>query len=295
MLPKIRGEYVFNCKMESVSFIGTGGVCDVVFYPKDEEDLVHFLQNKPPDLPALCLGNLSNTIISDGGFRGCIIILTRFMNDIEFNENYVRSEAGAMLNSVIAKCIENELSCCERLFLIPGTIGGAVAMNAGVPDFEISDVLIEISCISHKGQKFSLKRSEIDMQYRSGNIPENLIITSATFEASRRAVPALNSIIDEIAKKRISSQPLGQRTLGSTFKNPPGHKAWQLIREAGCSNLKIGQASVCNLHANFLTNTGDATSEDFIRLIRLIKKKVFEKSGIYLEEEIIFVGEIETK
>jgi UDP-N-acetylmuramate dehydrogenase len=291
MLPEVRGEYIFNYRMRNISFIGTGGICDVLYYPSDAEDLAHFLQNKPDDLPILCLGNLSNTLVSDDGFRGCIIILSKFMRRIEFGENCVHSEAGVMLGTLIAKCVENGVSCCERLFCIPGTIGGAITMNAGIPNFEISDVLIDISGISHEGQRFSLKRSEINMQYRNGNIPKNLIITSATFRTSRNDIQNLKSNIDEISQKRKLSQPLGQQTLGSTFKNPPGYKAWQLIRGAGCDNLKVGRAAVCNVHSNFLINTGNATSSDFIELIRLIKKMVLEKSGILLEEEIIFVEE----
>jgi UDP-N-acetylmuramate dehydrogenase len=292
MFPKVRGEYVLNHKMKDISFVGTGGNCDVLFYPKDEEDLAYFFRNKPHDLPILCLGNLSNTLVSDKGFCGCVIILSKFMRCIEFGENYVYSEAGAMLNTLITKCVENGMSCCERLFCIPGTVGGAIAMNAGIPDFEISDVLIGINCISNEGQKVSLKRSEIDMQYRNGNIPKNLIITSATFRTSKKTtLHNLRSMLDELAKKRMASQPIGQRTLGSTFKNPPGYKAWQLIMEAGCSNLKVGHAAVCDFHSNFLINTGNATSADFIELIRLIKKNVLAKSGILLEEEIICVGE----
>ncbi|MDR1288964.1 MAG: UDP-N-acetylmuramate dehydrogenase [Holosporales bacterium] len=291
MLPEIRGEYIFNRKIKEISFIGTGGICDILFYPKDEEDLAHFLHNRSYDLPIICLGNLSNTLVSDEGFRGCIVILSKFMRNIKFGENYVYAEAGAMLGRFITECVENGISCCERLFCIPGTIGGAIAMNAGIPDFEISDVIIDINCINYEGQKFSLKRSEIDMQYRNGNIPKNLIITSATFKTSKKTEQELNSTLDEIFKKRSSSQPMGRQTLGSTFKNPNEFKAWQLIREAGCDNLKVGQASVCDLHANFLINTGDASSAEFIELIRLIKEKVFEKSGILLEEEIIFIGE----
>ncbi|MDR1476423.1 MAG: UDP-N-acetylmuramate dehydrogenase [Holosporales bacterium] len=291
ILPQIRGEYKFDFPLKRLSFIGTGGLCDLLFYPKDEEDLIYFLQNKPSNLPIICLGNFSNTLILDNGIRGCVINLSKFMTRTEPCEGYIRVDAGASLNSVIKLCIEYGISCCEKLFLIPGTIGGAIAMNAGIPEFEISDGLIDINCVNHEGKKFILNRSKIDMQYRKGNIPKNLIITSATLAIQREDKLILTSTIDNLSKKRMTSQPIGQQTLGSTFKNPAGLKAWKLIRKAGCENLKIGQASVSELHSNFLINSGDANSSDFLDLIRLIKDRVLISSGILLEEEINIIGE----
>jgi UDP-N-acetylmuramate dehydrogenase len=290
-LPTIRGKYLFDFNLKNISFLKVGGKCDVLFLPQDESDLVHFLKNKPKDLKITILGNLSNTLILDGGIRGCVIILKNTFSDINFFDKKAKVGGGITLEKFIEKCLKKGLSSCEKLTCIPGTIGGAIAMNAGVPDFEISDVLLAVNALSLSGEPIILEKNDLKMTYRNGNIPKDLIITSAILKITAKPKIELDELIKTIRKDRKNSQPIGQRTCGSTFKNPPGMKAWKLIKEAECDKLNIGGAKVSDVHCNFLINVGNATASDFVALIKTIKNKVFEKTGVTLEEEIITLGE----
>ena len=289
-LPKIKGEYKLDFPLKDLSFFKVGGNCDVLFIPKDEDDLMFFLKNKPIDLPVTCLGNISNTLILDKGVIGCVVSLLPHLNKIEFFENHATIEAGATLTKFVKKCIENGLSSCENLFCIPGTVGGAIVMNAGIPGFEIADVLVSVNCIDQSGNKMTLHKNDLKMEYRNSNLPKNLIITSAVLKVVKKSKEELELIIKNIMQKRRNSQPIGQATCGSTFKNPEGFKAWQLIKESGCDNLQVGGAVVSDIHCNFLINKGNATAIDFRNLIDLIKESVLKKTGILLEEEIITIG-----
>lgn len=289
-LPDIRGEYKFDFSLKELSFFKVGGNCDIFFVPKDENDLSDFLMNIPKELPIICLGNISNTLILDGGIEGCVINLIGSLNKIEFFEGCVKVGAGVILAKFIKECTKNDVSSCENLFCIPGTIGGAIIMNAGIPNFEISDVLISIDCVDMHGNKCTFKKDELNMSYRNGNIPKDLIITSATFKTSYKPEAELNAVIKEILSKRIKSQPIGKATCGSTFKNPEGLKAWQLIKDSGCGTLNVGDAIVSDVHCNFLINNGNAKASDFRKLIDTIKEKVFDKTGVLLQEEIITIG-----
>jgi UDP-N-acetylmuramate dehydrogenase len=288
--PLIRGEYVFNFPLKDISFLKTGGTCDILFYPKDITDLVCFYQNKPSELPDMIIGNLSNTIIPDEGIRGCVINLSKFMTAVRFVDEYVEIDAGANLSKFIKLCVEREISSCEKLFAIPGTVGGAVVMNAGTPDFEICNSLISVTCFDTNTKTLvSLQKSQIGMTYRNGNIAKGFIVISAIFKTLKMDKVKLKRIIKDILIKRQQTQPIGEATCGSTFKNPPGHKAWKLIKDAECAELSVGGASISKLHANFLINSGNATSSDFVKLINIIKNKVYAKTGILLEEEIIIL------
>ncbi|MDR1233950.1 MAG: UDP-N-acetylmuramate dehydrogenase [Holosporales bacterium] len=285
------GEYYFDVPLLDFSSIKTGGVCDVLFYPKDEDDLINFLCNNHPSKPVICLGNMSNTLVLDGGIRGCVVNLSKFMTNISFNKTYVNVQAGASLNTFIIDCVSRNISCCEKLYCIPGTIGGALFMNAGIPGFEISDVLIEIRGVDHHGKTYNFKRHELNMEYRNGNIRKDFIITSATLKTTPSDKDKLELILNEILEKRRRTQPIGCQTLGCTFKNPDGYKAWKLIMDAGCGGMSVGGACISDIHMNFFINSGGATSLDFIHLIKLVKDRVFQETGIMLEEEIIIMGE----
>ncbi len=289
-LPNVRGEYKFSFPLKDLSYFQVGGSCDVFYTPADEEDLCYFLMNKPEDLPITILGNISNTLVLDGGVEGCVINLMNSFNKIKFLEDKVKVGAGTMLPKFIRECVNNCVSSCEQLFCIPGTIGGAVAMNAGIPGFELSDVLISVDCLDMAGQSIQIARKDLDMRYRRGNLPKGLIITSAIFAASHNPQEDLESIIKEIAEKRRRTQPINQATCGSTFKNPTGHKAWELIKRVGCSSLSVGGAFVSDVHCNFLINKGNATANDFVKLIEIIKEKVHKETGVLLQEEIIIIG-----
>lgn len=289
-LPQISGIYKFNFPLKNLSFFKVGGNCDILFFPQDELDLIHFLKNKPQNLPIAVLGNISNTLISDKGFRGCIIKLDK-LNNIEFYNNYLRAGSGIKLADLIKQSINKNLSCCESLYCIPGTLGGAIFMNAGIPGFEIADILVSIEVLDFEGNKRIIEKDELGMSYRNGNIPKNFIITNVNLKTTPGNSEELLGKINDIRKKRIKSQPLGKATCGSTFKNPQGKKAWELIKSANCDKLSIGGAKVSDIHCNFLINSGNASAQDFLTLIELIKSRVFEKTGVMLQEEIIKFGE----
>ncbi len=289
-LPEVSGIYKFNFSLKDISFFKVGGNCDILFLPKDKSDLMNFLKRKPRNLPIAILGNISNTLISDEGFRGCIIKLDNF-NNIEFHEDYLKVESGLKLIDLIKTCVNKNLSCCEDLYCIPGSIGGTVFMNAGIPGFEIANVLISIEILDFNGNKKIIEKQDLKMEYRNGNIPKNYIITAVNLKTKTRKSEELIEKITDIRKKRMKSQPIGKATCGSTFKNPKGMKAWELIKSANCDILSAGGAKVSDIHCNFLINSGNATAKDFIDLIELIKTKVFEKTSVMLEEEIIKLGE----
>lgn len=289
-LPNFKGTLISNFSLKELTFFGVGGKCDLFCIPESIEDLQNFLAHKI-DMDIICLGAMSNVLILDSGFRGCIVSTTDSFRDITFFENNtVKVSSGVSLSKFIMACIEKELSCCEQMFCIPGTVGGAIYMNAGIPSFEIFDVLIEIHCIDFTGASVILSKKDIKYAYRNGNIPKNLIITSCLLKTSFLPKGDLENTIRKIKKERIQSQPIGEKTCGSTFKNPPGMKAWQLIDSSGCRGMRCGGASLSGLHCNFIINDNQATSKDILGLINNIKERVFKHHGIMLEEEIKIIG-----
>lgn len=285
----IRGTYKFNVSLKEMSFFKVGGICDVFFIPKDIDDLSYFLQNKPDNLKILCLGNMSNVLINDDGFRGCIVYLRDTFNNIFFDniKNNVFVESGVSLQGFIKKCADQGISCLEKLMCIPGTIGGALKMNAGIPNCEISDFLESITLINiHNGIIENIQKKDLKMEYRNSNISDDYIITSCILKTQVSSKEILHQEISDLTKKRISTQPIGQATCGSTFKNPKGFKAWELIKNAGCVGFQVGDAKISDLHCNFIVNQGNANASDILSLINIVKQKVFENSGILLEEEI---------
>jgi UDP-N-acetylmuramate dehydrogenase len=279
-----------NVSLKELSSLKVGGICDVLFCPEDEESLIYFLKNRPNDMKVTILGNMSNVIISDEGVQGCVIRLGKMRNDIEFHDDYIKVNAGFQLSTLIGQCVRRGISCCEKLSCIPGTIGGAVFMNAGTSEFEIKDVLISVDVVDFEGNKWTISNKKLKMSYRNGNIPKDVIIISVNLKISHKDAEKIISSIREIRKRRLNSQPIGGATCGSTFKNPDKMKAWQLIKEAGCAQFSVGDAVISDLHCNFLINSGKAKASDFIELITLIRIKVFERTGIMLEEEIIKIG-----
>ena len=289
-LPKVRGEYLFDYALRSQSFFKVGGNCNVMFIPADVDDLLQFLTKKSQDLKITILGNMSNVLISDCGIQGCAIQLKN-LDKIDFSDNYVEVQAGTLLSKFISTCTKNEVSCCEKLCCIPGTIGGAIFMNAGIPGFEISDVLISVSGVNFSGEKRTFAKDELNVTYRCGNIPNDFIVTSVRLKTFSKDTSQILNEIKELQAKRLKSQPIGQATCGSTFKNPSGARAWELIKQAGCDKLSVGGAKVSKKHCNFLVNTGNAKASDFVKLIDIIKSKVFEQTGYELQEEIKRIGD----
>lgn len=289
-LPIVDGIYEFKFPLHKLAFFKVGGSCDVLFTPTNENDLVKFLFHKPADLPITILGNMSNVLISDAGIRGCVLRLSKLSN-ITFFDGYVEVGAGVTLPRFINCCMKKGISCLEKLFCIPGSMGGAVSMNAGIPGFEVSGVLLSISAVSiADGKKQVFSREGLHMGYRNGGVPPGVVVTSAKLRTAAKSRDEIYAEIRDISERRKMTQPIGMPTCGSTFKNPPRRKAWQLIKEAGCDSLSVGGARVSEKHCNFLINSGNATAADFVALIDKIKARVLEKTGILLQEEIRRVG-----
>lgn len=283
------GECQPDFVLKTVSFFGVGGPCRFLFSPFDEACLSEFL--KSFDLPTICFGNFSNVLISDEGLDLAVIDLKKHLNKIVFKEDSVEVGAGVSLPRFINECISKGLSCLEQLSCIPGTIGGAVSMNAGIPEFEISKALISVTCVEKiSGKIVILEKGSLNMKYRNGNINDNLIIVSAKFKTQNQNPKILKDISMALFEKRKKTQPIGKRTCGSTFKNPEGFRAWKLIKESGCDKLSVGDAKVSEMHCNFLINSGNAKASDFFKLIQEIKDRVLKRTGILLEEEIKILG-----
>jgi UDP-N-acetylmuramate dehydrogenase len=275
--------------LSKISFSRTGGKCSFFFTPVDEQDLINFLSNNPCVMNLYCLGNLSNVLVRDDGIEGCVLSLNSAFDSIEFMDGMVEVGAGVQLFRFINMCADFGISCCEELSGIPGTIGGSIFMNAGTPLFEICDVVVRIKLIDHFGNKFEVDKKDLRMEYRKGNIGSNVIICSAILRTKQFDRSLLNARIRNLLSAREKTQPIGERTCGSTFKNPIGMKAWKLIHESGCIGMRVGGASVSKKHCNFFINNGNATSADFLNLISAVRDRVFEKTGITLEPEIVVI------
>lgn len=295
-LPKVRGKYRFDYDISNSTWFGVGGKVDVLFRPEDEDDLSFFLKNKPKEIPYIVLGVCSNVIIRDGGFRGVVIKLGRnFTKTEKVSENEIKVGTAALDVNVAKFAVENSLSSLEFLVGIPGVIGGAIAMNAGAYETEMKDVLISADAIDRNGNKITLQNKDFNFSYRKANFEEGLIFTSCKLKVTKGEKQEITSKMDNISKSREETQPIRNKTGGSTFKNPPkditSQKAWQLIDAAGCRGLKLGDAMVSEKHCNFLINLGNATAQDIEDLGELVRKKVLDNSDIELQWEIKRLGE----
>jgi UDP-N-acetylmuramate dehydrogenase len=282
-LPEARGSYILDFCLKDESFFRSGGNCEIYFSPADTDDLLHFVRFMPRDLRILPIGALSNSLVPSDGLPGCVINM-KPLNKMEIQNEYIEVGGGALLSSFIRDCVRESISCLEEMYCIPGTIGGALIMNAGTALFSIADNLISVKCTDRKGRIHILRKPDLNMSYRNGNIPDDYIILSATLKFKQADSNSLNGRLREITRARQQTQPMGAQTCGSTFKNPQGEKAWQLIRASCQENLRVGGASISAKHANFIVNDGNASSEDVLALVLLIKKLVFERTGIMLEE-----------
>ena len=299
-LPEIRGRYTENADLSKTNWFRVGGAAEILFKPADAEDLANFLKNRP-DCPITVLGVGSNIIVRDGGIKSVTIKLGRGFTDVYYTpggnnipNGGIIEVGAAMLDVNLAQySAEAGLAGLEFFSGIPGTIGGAVAMNAGAYGREIKDVLVKAQLVDLNGEIHEFTNEEMDFSYRRcGKMKEQqFIVTKAWLQGE---VGSQEEILERIAKikaEREDSQPVRSRTGGSTFKNPPDGKAWKLIDEAGLRGFKIGGAQVSEKHCNFLINTGDATAADLEALITHIQAEVKSHSGIELEAEIKIIGE----
>lgn len=289
-LPPVRGRLRADVELAPVTWFRVGGKAEVMFKPADEADLSEFLKNCPVDIPVYPIGVASNLIIRDGGIPGVVIRLGGEFAAVTQNKNQITAGAAA-LDTVVAQHAENAgLAGMEFLSGIPGTIGGALRMNAGAYGSEIKDILIEATAIDRKGRIHKVKPKDLNLTYRHCGAPDDWIFTSATLQGTADEIRHIAARMDEIKSKREATQPVRARTGGSTFANPDGLKAWVLIDAAGCRGLTRGNAQVSELHCNFLLNNGGATAADLEGLGEMVRERVMAHSGIDLRWEIQRIG-----
>lgn len=291
-LPEVRGRLRENTRLDKVTWFQVGGPADVMFKPNDEDDLAHFLQNTPSDIPVFVLGVGSNLLVRDGGFRGVVIRLGRKFVTMDLLDNHkLRVGAGALDVYVSHFAADKSLTGAEFLSGIPGSIGGALRMNAGAYGGEMKDVLLSATAFDRAGNRHELTSADMGFSYRHSDIPNDWIFTEAILQLQPGADEDIHAKMRDIAKSREGSQPIKSRTGGSTFANPKGAKAWELIDAVGARGLTIGGAQISDKHCNFLINTGGATAADLEEVGEEARKRVFEKFDRLLRWEIVRLGD----
>ena len=292
MLPPVRGTLAYGAPLKDLVWFRAGGPAEILFRPADVEDLASFMAARPADLRVSVIGVGSNLLVRDGGIPGAVVRLSSAFGKVQAEGLRVRAGAAALDGAVARAAADAGIAGLEFLRGVPGTIGGALKMNAGCYGREIKDIFIEATAIDGKGNRITLSAADMDFTYRKarGGAADDLIFVEAVFEGTREEPATIRARMEELSANREASQPIKSKTGGSTFKNPPGAKAWQLIDEAGCRGLRLGGAQVSEKHTNFLINTGDATAADLEALGEDVRKRVLEKSGVTLEWEIKRVG-----
>ena len=294
LAPDFRGRLIVEAPLAPLTWFRVGGPADALATPADEEDLAYLLGAIPLDIPVTIIGVGSNLIVRDGGVRGLVIRLGGRAFSAVVVEGGGRVSAGAAaLDSAVARAAaEAELSGLAFLRGVPGTIGGALRMNAGAHGGEIKDILVEAAGLDRRGRGVRLEASQMGFGYRHCSAPADVLFTRARFQG----VPGVRADIEDemarITSARLAAQPIREKTGGSTFKNPPGQKAWQLIDAAGCRGLRMGDAQVSTLHCNFLINVGEASAADIEALGEDVRRRVREASGVELDWEIKRIGTV---
>jgi len=289
-LPEIRGSYRENALLSKTNWFGVGGPAEVLFRPADSEDLAMFLQQKPEDVPVTVIGVGSNLLVRDGGIDGVVIRLGRMFAQVNVHGTTIHAGAGALSYNTAQMASSAGLAGLEFLVGIPGTIGGALAMNAGAYGNETAAVLIRAEVLDEQGHFHELSPQDMGFVYRGTNLPEGWIFTGAWLQGTPDDPAVIAERMAVISSNREASQPIKSRTSGSTFVNPPGQKAWQLIDAAGCRGLQIGGAIVSEKHCNFLINLANATANDLETLGEEVRRRVYERSGVMLEWEVKRIG-----
>ncbi|MEA5161335.1 UDP-N-acetylmuramate dehydrogenase [Cereibacter johrii] len=303
MMPPVRGTLTEGRSLADLTWLRVGGPADWLFQPADEADLVQFLSALDPAVPVFPMGVGSNLIVRDGGLRAVVIRLGRGFNAIRIEGDRVIAGAAA-LDAHVARRAAEAGRDLTFLRTIPGSIGGAVRMNAGCYGSYVADHLIEVRAVTREGRAVTLPAAELGLAYRQSALPEGCVLTEATFRAEAGDPADLARRMEEQIARRDSSQPTRERSAGSTFRNPAGFsstgraddthelKAWKLIDEAGMRGARRGGAQMSEMHSNFLINAGGATAADLEGLGEEVIKRVFQSSGIRLEWEIMRVGEL---
>jgi UDP-N-acetylmuramate dehydrogenase len=300
-VPTPRGTLTPNRPLADLTWLRVGGPADYLFQPADEADLSEFLRGLDASVPIFPMGVGSNLIVRDGGLRAVVIRLGRGFNAIEIQGDTVTAGAAALDAHVARKAAEAGLDL-TFLRTIPGSVGGAVRMNAGCYGSYVADHLVSVRVVTRGGEVLVVPAADLHLRYRQSDLPTGAIIIAATFRAAQGNPLALQTKMDEQVARRDASQPTKERSAGSTFRNPAGFsstgraddrhelKAWAVIDAAGMRGAKLGGAQMSPMHSNFMINTGGATAADLEELGELVRKRVFEAAGITLEWEILRVG-----
>ncbi len=291
LLPEVRGKYLPNENLSRYTWFGVGGPAEVMFCPEDNQDLGWFMKNKPYNLPVFVIGGGSNLLVRDGGIPGVVIRLnTKFYKKWALNGNELICGAG-MKNAELKKILpENNIGGLEFLVSIPGTLGGAIKTNAGCFGKELKDVLVSATVINGSGEELEVPMEDFNLGYRCSYFPEEWIITALKFKVESQKPEQTLATIEEHKAYRQKSQPHNVKTAGSTFKNPEGLRAWELIKKTGSNCLKVNDAVVSDVHCNFLVNQGKATAQDIEELGNKIVENVKRETSIVLEWEVKRVG-----
>jgi UDP-N-acetylmuramate dehydrogenase len=290
-MPRLRGRLLANQSLAELTWFRVGGPAQVLFTPADEDDLAYFLGSLPADLPVHVVGVGSNLIVRDGGLPGVVIRLSpRAFGETSAQGDIVSAGAAALDRRVAETAAAAGIGGLEFLFGIPGTVGGALRMNAGANGAETRDILVEATGVGRDGSKHSFANADMKFVYRGSGVDPSIIFTSARFRGTIVAAEAIRARMAEVQNHRETAQPIREKTGGSTFQNPPGQSAWKLIDAAGCRGLRVGGAQVSEMHCNFLINTGEATARDIETLGETVRARVKENSGIELHWEIKRIG-----
>ncbi len=287
----IRGKLKQDAPLAKLVWFKSGGNADWLFEPADRADLLDFLGRLDGQLPVMALGLGSNMIIRDGGVPGVVVRLGKSFSAVETDDAQIVTCGGGASGILVSSTARDAgIAGLEFLRGIPGTVGGFVRMNGGAYGREVSDILIDCEVIMPDGNCITLPASDLDYSYRHSALPDGAVVIGARFQGTQGDPEEIGAEMDRIAEARENSQPLRTKTGGSTFKNPDGQKAWQLVDAAGCRGLKMGGAQVSEKHTNFMINTGDATSADIEGLGEEVRRRVYAHSGVELEWEIQRVG-----
>lgn len=290
-MPDLRGRILANESLSPLTWFRVGGPAQILFTPADEADLAYFLSKLPKQIPVYVVGVGSNLIVRDGGIEGVVTRLSpKGFGDVKAEGDTIRAGTAVLDKRVAEAAAAANIGGLEFYFGIPGTIGGALRMNAGANGGETKDVLAEATGISRDGQTHIFNNADMKFVYRNSGVDPSIIFTSALFRGNITDAESIRARMNEVQTHRETAQPIREKTGGSTFKNPPGHSAWKLIDAAGCRGLKVGGAQVSQMHCNFLINTGDATGHDIETLGEAVRTRVKDHSGIELHWEIKRIG-----
>jgi UDP-N-acetylmuramate dehydrogenase len=290
-MPDLRGRLLANESLSPLTWFRVGGPAQILFTPADEDDLAYFLSKLPDDIPVYTVGVGSNLIVRDGGVGGVVIRLSpRGFGETKAEGETLRAGTAALDKRVAEAAAAANIGGLEFYFGIPGSIGGALRMNAGANGGETKDVLLEARGVTRAGEKITFSNADMKFVYRNSGVDTSVIFTSALYRGQITDPEKIRVRMAEVQNHRETAQPIREKTGGSTFKNPPGHSAWKLIDAAGMRGFRVGGAQVSEMHCNFLINTGDATGHDIEALGETVRARVKEHSGVELQWEIKRIG-----